>query len=180
MITKKEFKEAQQRAAEMIRESGITITEEEANKIEVVDFGLSHLEKEGAQILTLVNTERISAKVIALFPNQTEPEHWHQPVGEDPGKEETIRVVEGTVYFYIPGEENIRKGFIPEGKEIYYKMRYEMILKSGDQITLKPGTKHWFQAGNEGAVMYTFSTRARDELDRFTDPNIVRMTKIVD
>ena len=39
MLTKKEFKEAQQRAAEMIRKSGIKITEEEPNKIEVVDFG---------------------------------------------------------------------------------------------------------------------------------------------
>jgi hypothetical protein len=29
-------------------------------------------------------------------------------------------------------------------------------------------------------VMYTFSTCARDVLDRFTDPNIVRETKIVD
>jgi D-lyxose ketol-isomerase len=180
MLTKKEFKEAQQRAAEMIRKSGIKITEEEANKIGVVDFGLSHLEKEGAQILTLVNTERISVKVIALSPNQTEPEHWHLPVREDPGKEETLRVVEGTVYFYIPGEENIRRGFIPEGKEAYYTMRHEMIMKPGDQITLKPGTKHWFRAGNEGAVMYTFSTRARDELDQFTDPNIVRLPKIVD
>jgi hypothetical protein len=36
------------------------------------------------------------------------------------------------------------------------------------------------QAGEEGAVMYTISTTARDILDRFTDPSIVRETKVVD
>jgi D-lyxose ketol-isomerase len=45
---------------------------------------------------------------------------------------------------------------------------------------LQPGEKHWFQARNEGAVMYSFSTIARDALDQFTDPNIERIVKIVD
>lgn len=180
MLNRKEFNDAQKKAAEMIKKSGIKITEEEMNRIDVVDFGLSDLLKEGAQILTFFNTLRVSAKVIALFPKQTEPEHWHPAVGDDPGKEETIRVVDGTVYFYVPGEENLLHGLVPEGKEAYYTVRHEMIMKPGDQITLEPGTKHWFQAGNEGAVMYTFSTCARDVLDRFTDPNIVRETKIVD
>ena len=52
---------------------------EEAGKIEVADVDLSRLEREGAQILTLVATPRMAAKVIALFPHQTLPEHWHPP-----------------------------------------------------------------------------------------------------
>jgi len=96
MITKEQQKDARMRAAEMIRAAGIGITEKEAESIEVVDFGLSNLEKEGVQVLTLVQTERISVKILVLFPNQTEPEHWHPPVGDDPGKEETIRVISGT------------------------------------------------------------------------------------
>ena len=180
MITKERQKTAQKRAAEMIRQAGIKITEKEANSVGIVDFGLSNLEKEGVQVLTLIQTERISVKVLVLFPNQTEPEHWHPPVGDDPGKEETVRVISGIVYFYIPGEDTLKKGFIPEGKEDYYTVRKEIVMKSSDQITLAPGEKHWFQARDKGAVMYSFSTIARDALDQFTDPDIVRITKIVD
>ena len=180
MITKAEQKTARECAAQMIGKSGIRITEEEANKIEVVDFGLSHLDIEGVQVLTLVQTERISVKALVLLPNQTEPEHWHPPVGKDPGKEETIRAVSGTVYFYVPGENTFKKGFLVKGKEKHYTMRHEIILKPGDQITLQPGEKHWFQARDDGAVMYSFSSVARDALDQFTDPNIVRIVKILD
>ena len=82
MITRKQQIAAQKKAAEMIRQAGITISDAEVGGIEVVDFGLSNLDKEGVQVLTLVQTRRISIKVLALFPNQTEPEHWHPPVGD--------------------------------------------------------------------------------------------------
>jgi D-lyxose ketol-isomerase len=59
-------------------------------------------------------------------------------------------------------------------------MRHELRLRPGDQITLAPGVKHWFQARAEGAVMYSFSTIARDAMDRFTDKGIVRITKVQD
>ncbi|KPJ78470.1 MAG: hypothetical protein AMJ54_03750 [Deltaproteobacteria bacterium SG8_13] len=180
MITRRQQNAARKKAAEMIRAAGVRITDTEAAGIEVVDFGLSHLEKEGVQVLTLVQTERISIKVLVLFADQSEPEHWHPPVGEDPGKEETVRVVSGTVYFYIPGENTFNRGFIVAGKEDCYTMRNEIVMKPGDQITLQPGEKHWFQAHSEGAVMYSFSTIARDALDQFTDPGIERITKIVD
>ena len=180
MIRRAEQKAAQQRAAQMIAEAGIRITEEETKKIEVVDFGLSRLEIEGVQVLTMVQTDRISVKVLAMLPNQTEPEHWHPPVGEDPGKEETIRVVSGTVYFYVQGENTLKQGFLVKGKEKLYTLRHEIILKPGGQITFQPGEKHWFQARDEGAVMYSFSSVARDALDQFTDPNIVRVVKVLD
>jgi D-lyxose ketol-isomerase len=180
MIKRAEQKSAQERAAQMIAQSGIMITEEEKKRIEVVDFGLSHLEIEGVQVLTLVQTARISVKVLAMLPNQTEPEHWHPPVGDDPGKEETIRAVAGTVYFYVQGEDTFKHGFLVKGKEKYYTLRHEIILKPGDQITFQPGEKHWFQACDEGAVMYSFSTAARDVLDQFTDPHIVRIVKVID
>ena len=180
MITRVEQKKARERAAQMIAEAGIRITEEETKKIEVVDFGLSHLDIEGVQVLTLVQTERISVKVLAMLPNQTEPEHWHPPVGDDPGKEETIRVVSGTVYFYVQGENTFNQGFLVKGKEKYYTLMHEIILKPGDQITFQPGEKHWFQAHDEGAVMYSFSSVARDALDQFTDPNIARIVKVVE
>jgi D-lyxose ketol-isomerase len=180
MITRAEQKMARERAAQMIAQAGIRISEEEKNKIDVVDFGLSHLEIEGVQVLTLVQTDRISVKVLALFPNQTEPEHWHPPVGNDPGKEETIRVVAGTVYFYVEGENTFNEGFLVKGKEKYYTLKHEIVLKPGDQITFQPGEKHWFQARDDGAVMYSFSSVARDALDQFTDPGIVRIVRVVE
>ena len=178
MLTKAEYTAAQNRAATMIRDSNICITKEELQKVEVADFGLGRLDIEGAQILTLVATDRIAVKIIALFPRQTLPEHWHPRVGDDPGKEETVRIVSGVVRFYIPGNDSMKEGFIPTGKEGVYTMRHELILKPGEQITLRPGTKHWFQAGETGAVMYSFSTVARDVLDGFTDPEIKRITEI--
>ena len=44
------------------------------------------------------------------------------------------------------------------------------MLRPGDQHTIAPDTLHWFQAGDEGAVVSEFSTTSRDELDVFTDP----------
>jgi D-lyxose ketol-isomerase len=180
MITRKQQELARRRAAEMIRAAGIHITDIEANRIEVVDFGLSRLEHEGVQVLTLVQTERISVKVLALFPRQTEPEHWHPPVGSDPGKEETIRVISGTLYFYAPGENTFKEGFLVKGKEHCYTMRHERVMRPGDQVTLAPGVRHWFQAREEGVVMYSFSTIARDAMDQFTDKDIVRTTRFAD
>jgi D-lyxose ketol-isomerase len=55
-----------------------------------------------------------------------------------------------------------------------------VILKPGEQYTLAPNTKHWFQAGPEGAVVSEFSTRSTDENDIFSDPRIVREPKVSD
>ena len=180
MIFRSEVKKIQEKAAQFIRKAGIFITKEEEEKIGPVDFGLSNLYVEGAEILTFIQTERISVKLLVLFPNQTLPEHWHPPVGNDPGKEETVRLVWGTAYFYVDGPDTLENGHVPKGKESVYTLRHELVLKPGDQLTCLPGEKHWFQGGSEGAVIYSFSTIARDILDGFTDPQINRDTKIIE
>jgi D-lyxose ketol-isomerase len=53
-------------------------------------------------------------------------------------------------------------------------------MRPGDQVTLPPGERHWFQARDEPVVMYSFSTIARDVLDGFTDPAIERITRIAE
>jgi D-lyxose ketol-isomerase len=164
----------------MIRHAGIQLTDAEAQRIEVVDFGLSRIETEGVQVFTMFATGRISAKVLVMLPNQTEPEHWHPPVGADPGKEETIRVISGTLIFYIPGEDTLRAGWVPAGKEHCYTCRHEIVMGPCDQLTLPPNTKHWFQAPASGAVFYSFSTCVRDGLDCFSDPAVVRQTRVED
>jgi len=178
MITKEDFKEVCEQSLAMIEAAGILLTEEDKAKITSADFGLNHIKKEGVQILTMFQTERISGKILVLLPNQTEPEHWHPTVGDDAGKEEVIRAISGELYFYIPGEDNMEHGFIVEGKDACYTMRYEVVLKPGEQLVLPAGTKHWFQAGPSGAVMYSFSTTVTDLLDQFSDPDVVRKTEI--
>ncbi|MFS4467946.1 D-lyxose/D-mannose family sugar isomerase [Maribacter sp. 2210JD10-5] len=178
MITKEDFKEVCETSIKMIEDAGLLLTEVDKSKMTAADFGLNHIKKEGVQILTMFQTERIAGKILVLLPNQTEPEHWHPTVGDDAGKEEVIRAISGNLRFYIPGKDTFKEGFIVDGKEECYTMRNEIVMKPGDQLVLPAGTKHWFQAGEEGAVMYSFSTTVTDLNDQFTDPDIVRETII--
>jgi len=180
MITRSDKKKAQLRAAQMMRTAGIQINDNEIDLIEVADFGLSNLEAEGVQVFTMVNTDRLAAKVLVLFPNQTEPEHWHPQVGTDPGKQETVRHIWGDLRFYVDGTDTVREGFIVPRKEEVYTLRHEIILEPGDQLGFEPYEKHWFQAGERGAVLYSFSTTVRDGLDGFTDPEIQRTTVVTE
>jgi len=188
MLTRKEYDEARYRAFEAIAVTRFPVKPEDRERTVAADFGLSDLRNEGAQILTFFNTERISGKLIELLPGQTLPEHWHPPVpterGTDPGKEETLRVVSGTLLYVDEGVGGEIAGLVhasvPKGKDQVYSCRNERIMKCGDQITIEPGTKHWLQGGSEGCVVFSFSTCVRDVLDQFTDPAIERTTKIVD
>jgi D-lyxose ketol-isomerase len=179
MISREEYRSAVERTVGLLDRAGIVITADEKDRIEVADFGLNELEKTGLEIITYVNTERVCAKEIMMFPHQTCPEHLHPPVAGQLGKEETFRCRWGTVYLYVPGPETTaRSGQPPAGSEPYYTVKHEVCLRPGDQYTLMPGTRHWFQAGPEGAVVSEFSTRSTDEADVFTDPRIARAPEI--
>ena len=80
-----------------------------------------------------------------------------------------------------PGRQHqIPKARPPQGRENTYNVWHEILLRPGDQYTLMPNTPHWFQAGDEGAVVSEFSTRSRDELDIFTDPQIQRAPQVAE
>ncbi len=181
MITLQQHNDAVSRAAEMLERAGIAITPEEQQRLEVADFGLGELEQTGLEILTYVNTQRCCAKELILFPRQTCPEHWHPTIGDVAGKEETFRCRWGTVYLYVPGESSGEPAaHVPAGSEPYYRAAHEIVLKPGDQYTLLPNTPHWFQAGNEGAIVSEFSTRSTDETDVFRDPRITRIPVVAE
>lgn len=182
MLTKKELKKRQRQSARLFREAGIVVTKAERKQIEAADFGLGQYEQTGLGILVYVNTRRCCAKELAMLPGQTCAEHRHPPVGRaNPGKEETFRCRWGRVYLYVPGRKTPSpKGQPPRGSEKYYTVWHEVVLKPGDQYTLKPNTAHWFQAGPKGAVISEFSTRSLDQKDVFTDPRIARITKVVE
>jgi D-lyxose ketol-isomerase len=181
MITKKQYREAQKRALEYMEKAGVIVSEKEKENISVADFGLGDLERQGGQILTFFNTERLSAKVIVLFPWQILPEHWHPALDNDIGKEEIMRVRRGEVYLYVPGESTPHpKAKIPPEEKENFTVWHEVILKPGDQYILKARTVHWFQAGEDGAVIDDYSSTARDLQDGFTNPRVVRETKVID
>lgn len=180
MITKKEFKEAQKKAADYLKRASIIITPKERRNIEVVDIGLGDLKNTGVEIVVYVNTKRCCAKELVLFPGQTCPEHRHPPISKsNSGKEETFRCRWGKIYLYVPGKKTKNPhGKPPKGTEQYYTVWHEVVLNPGDQYTLPPNTLHWFQPGPKGAVVSEFSTTSIDEKDWFTNPNINRTTKV--
>lgn len=181
MITRANYGAAVERAAKMLESSGFVITPAERADFEVADFGLNDLENTGLEIIVYVNTDRCCAKELVMFPGQTCPEHYHPAIDGAPGKEETFRCRWGTVYLYMQGDPSpTPKAKAPKGSEAYYTVWHEVILKPGEQFTMQPDTVHWFQAGPEGAIVSEFSTRSRDEYDRFTDPRIERAMSIVD
>jgi D-lyxose ketol-isomerase len=181
MITRATYEHAQRRAADILAHVGVVVRPDEIDRMEVVDFGLSELEQSGVQIVTLVSTAEVAAKLLVLFPDQTEPEHRHPPLGDYPGKHETIRCEWGELYLYGPGEPTANpKGHPPEHRRDTYTVWHEHILRPGDQVTFSPDTPHWFQAGPGGAVVWSFSTKAVDVQDIFTDPEIRRETVIVE
>lgn len=178
-MKRSEVRAAQKRTAEMFAKAGIVLTPQEVENIEVASFGLDRLEQEGLELVTYINTDRYCAKELVLFPHQTCPEHLHPPVGDDPGKMETFRCRAGKVYLYVEGEPAERiQARIPEGSEAYYTVFHEIELSPGEQYTIPPGTKHWFQAGPDGAIVSEFSSTSRDEFDIFTDPRIQRIPVI--
>ncbi|HZO97681.1 MAG TPA: cupin domain-containing protein [Gaiellaceae bacterium] len=140
----------------MLAEAGIVLTPAERESLEVTDFGLGRLEEVGLQLLVYVNTERVCAKELVLFPGQACPEHRHPPVAGEPGKEETFRCRRGSVRLWVEGQG-------------------ETVLRPGDQRTIPPDTLHRFSAEEAGAVVSEFSTRSRDEADVFTDPRVRRV-----
>jgi D-lyxose ketol-isomerase len=181
MITRADYIAAQERAVALLRRTGITFSDAELSDIAVADFGLSDLARTGGQILTLVDTPEIAVKLIAMFPGQVLPEHRHPPLGHYPGKAETLRCEWGVLYLYTEGSASPSpKGHPPEDRITTYTVWHEVLLHPGDQITLAPNTFHWFQGGPEGAVAWSFSSRAVDIEDEFTDVEIRRRTVVVD
>jgi len=158
MIAREEHDAAQGYAVEQLAAAGIVLSAAERAGIEVADFGLGRLRELGLLVHVYVNTDRYCAKELVLFPRQVCPEHRHPPFDGTPGKEETFRCRRGTVRLWIGDRE--------------------LVLEPGGQHTIPPDTLHWFQAGDDGAVISEFSSPSRDELDVFTDPRIVRVPAV--
>ncbi|MEA4863787.1 MAG: D-lyxose/D-mannose family sugar isomerase [Sphaerochaeta sp.] len=176
MISKIEYEKAVEKTISFFEKAQIVLTEEEKASIEVADFGLGDLSHTGLELITYLNTERVCAKELVLFPSQTCPEHRHPAFGSYIGKEETFRCRWGRVFLYVEGEKT--NPIQAKATDGVYTVFHEIELLPGEQYTLAPNTKHWFQAGAEGAVVSEFSTPSFDEEDIFSDPRIVRTPQV--
>ena len=206
MITKEQFNFGREAAIALLHKAGVGVTELELDGMDVADFGLNNYPAEGAQIITLLDTKKVNCKIICLMEGQVLPEHMHTASLGEEGKEETFRVIYGTLHLFLPGEagseiiqphavrysDNSVKnstGFVPiasapgfrppAGKERFYTCRRELILGPLGQTTVDHDTPHWFAGGEGGCALYTFSSWARDAYDPFTDPNVVRKTVVI-
>ncbi|MDU5779598.1 MAG: D-lyxose/D-mannose family sugar isomerase [Pantoea sp.] len=171
-----------QQTLSALRQANITLTQDEQQRIEIATFGLPDYPASGLQLLTYVNSPRYCAKELVLFPRQTCPEHLHPPFEGTPGKQETFRCRWGEVYLFVDDSSltaNDASGApvcrVPEGSEEWYTCTGYVLLRPGEQYTIAPNTRHWFQAGDNGAVVSEFSSESRDELDIFTDPRVNRL-----
>lgn len=176
-MTFSQLKDYQSIVASMLADARIVLTVLEKNSIEIADFGLNDLETSGLQLITYVNNDRYCAKELVLFPYQTCPEHRHPPRADgNPGKLETFRCRKGTIYLYVEGEAPEHPlASPPAADKKYYTVFHEVVLHEGEQYTIPENTKHWFQAGEEGAIVSEFSSNSDDASDIFTDPRIVRL-----
>jgi D-lyxose ketol-isomerase len=181
-MNRKEAERIRLRAAEILNRAHILITPEEKRNMEIADLGLRDIERVGLQVIIYANNNRYCAKELIMLPHQICLEHRHPPIDEaNIGKQETFRCRWGEAYLYVPGEEtSAARALVPEIYKSHLTVHHEIVLQPGDQHTLKPGEKHWFQAGPQGAVISEFSSSSVDEEDIYTDPRVMRMSAILD
>lgn len=183
MITRQEERVARQWAWETAQRAGLVLRDEERQQIEVADFGLSRLSEVGAQIMTMEANDWVSIKVLILSPWQLEPQHRHPPCAAEqyPGKTEVLRVQWGQLLHYGEGPATTDARAQPaEDCRQYLTVWNEVVLRPADQRVISPNTWHWFQAGADGAVVWTISSKVTDAADQWTDPRVVRETKFAD
>jgi D-lyxose ketol-isomerase len=176
-----EYRKWVEKALAYYDKAHIVLADQERASVEIADFGLGDFANTGLTLITYVNTEHCCAKEMVLHPKQTCPEHRHPPLPacHSEGKEETFRCRMGTVYLYVEGSPTgnpVCKP--PEADAASYTAMHEIRLDAGEQYTIHPNTKHWFQGGPDGAVVSEFSTKSMDEADVFTDPKIVRAPEV--
>ncbi|GGP11812.1 D-lyxose/D-mannose family sugar isomerase [Oceanobacillus neutriphilus] len=174
---KKVTEDYKRRVKELYEKANIVLSDSELENIDFADFGLDNIEKEALNLVVYINNERYCAKEMVLLPNQTCPEHLHPDLENKEGKQETFRCRWGKVYLYVEGEElkpDEISVTLPQENNQYYTAGKEFVLLPGEQYTINPKTKHWFQAGPEGAVISEFSSPSYDEYDIFTNPNVKR------
>jgi len=104
-------------------------------------YGLEEFEKTGITMLTVVN-RGYCKKLIVVLPGQSHPEQFHKQ------KDETFHVLHGEIKLVLDGVERS--------------------LKSGEVMTIEPGTRHAFSS-IKGAVIEELSSTHHKNDSFYTD-----------
>ena len=174
MLSVEEQIRIKEEAVKLLKKNGIVLTKkEEQNSLKIAEYEGVDFYRMGLVLATIVNNKNYCGRLILFFPNQFCAEHWHPDVNGKPGKQETFRVLSGKVYAYVQGE-NSQHCFIdiPPDQEEFFTSRHEIILNPGDQYTLDLHEKHWFAAGEDGAIALEISTHAQDDYDLLTNDSL--------
>jgi D-lyxose ketol-isomerase len=155
-------------ARALIERTGLVITDNDWAMLRANDFGFGQLRVEGFVYIDLLRSDRLRITLLVLLPNQTLPEHLHPACGSEAGKEETLRCLWGETLVVMPGMATAGLT-VPAGKEAVYTARHAVTLRPGEQCTVPPGTRHWFQAGPDGSVNLAFQNRVDESLNIFTE-----------
>ena len=107
-------------------------------------YGLDSFEKFGLVMATVVNRDYCK-KILVIFPNQTNPEHFHKI------KEESFYCLSGEVKLTVENDV--------------------LILKPGDLALIPAGKKHTFFS-TKGAVVEEISSTSTSEDSYYSDPKI--------
>ncbi len=82
-MKRSEYNKIKQEGLELMRKSGLYLTAEEEERMEVTDFGLNDPYHEGLMLHVYVNTKRCCAKELPMLPGQICAEHRHPPLGPE-------------------------------------------------------------------------------------------------
>jgi sialic acid synthase SpsE/mannose-6-phosphate isomerase-like protein (cupin superfamily) len=107
-------------------------------------YGLDSFEQFGLVMATVVNRDYCK-KILVIFPNQTNPEHFHKI------KEESFYCLSGEVKLTVENDV--------------------LILKPGDLALIPAGKKHTFFSA-KGAVVEEISSTSTSEDSYYSDPKI--------
>ena len=108
-------------------------------------YGLDRFDEFGLVMITVVNREYCK-KILAVFPDQSHPEQWHE------SKEETFNCLYGELELRLDGEW--------------------VTLKPGDSAVVQPGVRHFFTS-KSGCVFEEISSTHQAMDSFYTDDSIM-------
>lgn len=149
-------------------------------KWDVTDFGLGDFRKTGLVLVNLAEEPEYCEKLMYAVKGQSTPAHCHKK------KKEDIICRNGTLsiqlWASIPNEdleENKAVKIKWNGKEQSLKSNSNVVLHSGERLTIFPGVWHEFHPLSEECIIGEVSTANDDVNDNFfANENIGRFSEI--
>lgn len=140
-----EIEEAREATRQVLDEAGIVLGP--SHEIEITDFGKGDFDSLGLALIIRVTEPEYASKWLVCFDGQTCPNHYHEKI------KETFFIIKGRMTMWINAKQ--------------------MLMKPGDQVTMRPGTWHKFTA-NGDTVIEEVTNRQYPDDSIFEDNDIER------